>query len=35
MAGDDLNVWYDPEGDYLEMVFDQKVGSFEDTSSRT
>ena len=34
MAGDDLNVWYDPEGDYLEIVFDQKAGSFEETSSR-
>lgn len=32
MAGDNLNVWYDPEGDYLEIVFDQKAGSFEDTS---
>ena len=32
MAGNDLNVWYDPEGDYLEIVFDQKAGSFEETS---
>lgn len=32
MAGDNLNVWYDPEGDHLEIVFDQKAGSFEDTS---
>jgi hypothetical protein len=32
MAGDNLNVWYDPEGDHLEIVFDQKVGAFEDTS---
>jgi hypothetical protein len=32
MAGDNLNVWYDPEGDHLEIVFDQKVGYFEDTS---
>jgi hypothetical protein len=32
MAGDSLNVWYDPEGDHLEIVFDQKAGYFEDTS---
>ncbi len=32
MAGDNLNVWYDPEGDHLEIVFDQKTGYFEDTS---
>lgn len=31
MAGDNLNVWYDPEGDHLEIVLDQKVGYFEDT----
>ena len=30
--GDDLNVWYDREGDHLEIVFDEKAGSFEDTS---
>jgi hypothetical protein len=32
MAGENWNVWYDPEGDHLEIVFDQKVGYFEDTS---
>ena len=32
MAEDNLNVWYDPEGDHLEIVFDQKAGYFEDTS---
>jgi hypothetical protein len=32
MAEDSLNVWYDPEGDHLEIVFDQKAGYFEDTS---
>ena len=31
MAGDNLNVWFDPEGDHLEIVFDQKAGYFEDT----
>ena len=30
--GDNLNVWYDPEGDHLEIVFDQTAGYFEDTS---
>jgi hypothetical protein len=32
MAGDNLNVWYDPEGDHLEIVFERKTGHFEDTS---
>ncbi|PYN95018.1 MAG: hypothetical protein DMD91_26215 [Candidatus Rokuibacteriota bacterium] len=32
MAGDNLNVWYDPEGDHLEIVFDEKTGYFEDSS---
>ncbi len=32
MVEDNLNVWYDPEGDHLEIVFDQKAGYFEDTS---
>ena len=32
MAGDNLNIWYDREGDHLEIVFDQKPGYFEDTS---
>ena len=32
MAGDNLNVWYDREGDHLEIVFDQRTGVFEDTS---
>jgi len=32
MAGDNLNVWYDRDGDHLEIVFDQKAGFFEDTS---
>lgn len=31
MAGENLNVWYDPEGDHLEIVFDQKAGYFKDT----
>ena len=33
MAGDNLNVWYDPEGDHLEIVFDQKAGYFRETAS--
>ena len=32
MAGDNVNVWYDPEGDHLEIVFDQKAGAFEETA---
>jgi hypothetical protein len=32
MAGDNLNVWFDPEGDHLDIVLDQKAGHFEDTA---
>jgi uncharacterized protein YuzE len=28
-----LNIWYDPEGDYLEVIFDQKPGYFRETAS--
>jgi uncharacterized protein YuzE len=28
-----LKVWYDPEGDYLEVIFDQKPGYFRETAS--
>ena len=28
-----LRIWYDPEGDYLEVMFDQKPGYFRETSS--
>ncbi len=26
-----LKVWYDPEGDFLEVMFDQKPGYFRET----
>jgi uncharacterized protein YuzE len=28
-----LKVWYDSEGDYLEVIFDQKPGYFRDTAN--
>ena len=28
-----LKVWYDPEGDYLEVIFDQKEGYFRETEN--
>jgi uncharacterized protein YuzE len=33
MAERKLKVWYDPEGDYLEVIFDHKPGYFRETSS--
>lgn len=27
-----LKIWYDPEGDYLEVMFDQKEGYFRETT---
>ena len=33
MAERKLKVWYDPEGDYLEVIFDQKPGYFRETSN--
>jgi uncharacterized protein YuzE len=32
MAERKLKIWYDPEGDYLEVIFDQKPGYFRETS---
>ena len=26
-----VSIWYDPEGDYLEVIFDQKPGYFRET----
>jgi uncharacterized protein YuzE len=34
MARDRVKIWYDPEGDYLEVIFDQKVGYFRETSNK-
>ena len=28
-----VRVWYDPEGDYLEVIFDQKEGYFRETEN--
>lgn len=28
-----VKIWYDTEGDYLEVIFDQKPGYFRDTQS--
>lgn len=33
MARDRLRIWYDPEGDYLEVLFDQRPGYFRETSN--
>jgi hypothetical protein len=33
MAGKKLKIRYDAEGDYLEVMFDQKEGYFRETSS--
>ena len=27
MARDTVKIWYDPEGDYLEVIFDQRPGN--------
>jgi uncharacterized protein YuzE len=28
-----VRIWYDPEGDFLEVIFDQKPGYFRETPS--
>jgi hypothetical protein len=33
MAGRKLKIWFDPEGDYLEVIFEDKEGVFRETSS--
>ena len=33
MAKKIVKVWYDPEGDYLEVIFDQKEGYFHETAN--
>lgn len=33
MAERKVRIWYDPEGDYLEVIFDQKPGYFRETTS--
>jgi uncharacterized protein YuzE len=29
--GEEVRVWYDKEGDYLEVLFDKKAGYFKET----
>ena len=31
MAANSVRVWYDPEGDYLEVLFEQAEGYFRET----
>jgi uncharacterized protein YuzE len=31
MGEKQVNVWYDPEGDYLEVIFEQRDGYFRET----
>ena len=33
MAGKVVKIWYDPEGDYLEVIFEQKEGYFRETEN--
>ena len=28
-----IKIWYDAEGDYLEVIFDRKEGSFRETTN--
>jgi len=29
--GEEVRIWYDKEGDYLEVLFDRKAGHFRET----
>ena len=31
--GEEVKVWYDKEGDYLEVLFDRKAGHFKETEN--
>ena len=33
MARKVVKVWYNPEGDYLEVIFEQKAGYFRETEN--
>ena len=33
MARDRVRIWYDPEADYLEVLFEEKAGYFRETTS--
>ncbi|MBF8265637.1 MAG: hypothetical protein HW384_1501 [Dehalococcoidia bacterium] len=28
-----INIWFDPEGDYLEVLFERKAGFFRETDN--
>jgi hypothetical protein len=30
--GEDVTIWYDHEGDYLEVLFDRQAGYFRETA---
>jgi uncharacterized protein YuzE len=32
-VGEKIKVWYDIEGDYLEVLFDRKAGYFKETEN--
>jgi len=31
--GKEIKIWYDSEGDYLEVIFERKVGYFRETEN--
>ena len=31
--GEDVTIWYDHEGDYLEVLFERKAGYFRETAN--
>jgi len=31
--GEEIKVWYDKEGDYLEVLFERKAGYFKETEN--
>ena len=31
--GKEIKIWYDKEGDYLEVIFEQKAGHFRETEN--
>ena len=31
--GEEVKIWYDKEGDYLEVLFDRKPGHFRETDN--
>jgi hypothetical protein len=33
VAEKQVRIWYDPQGDYLEVIFDEKPGYFQETEN--